>query len=126
MDAGAITPDAVCEALRSLRLPPVWDEYIIHAAVGDCLRQAGFACEHEVKIASGCRCDFFVDGHIVVEIKRGRPVRSMLLRQMARYLSISAVSAGIVLTERQTNLPETIGGKPCRVISLAACWGIAL
>ena len=50
------------------------------------LRDGGFVIQHEAVLAPRCRIDFLVDG-IGVEVKRGKPPKSALLKQCTRYLA---------------------------------------
>ena len=116
---------AVLNALMELRSPFALYENDIHGFVRDRLSQAGLPYEHEAKIGKGCRIDYLV-GDVGVEIKKGRPVRSTLLKQLARYAACDGVSAIVVLTQRALPLPASIGGKPVRAVSLNQLWGVAL
>ena len=115
----------VCEALSAVRAPAVPGEYDIHAMIAAALNDAGLAFEHEYKLAPRCRIDFCV-GRVGIEVKKGRPAASDLLRQLRRYLASPALDGVIVVTQRALPLPETIGGKPVRAISLNRLWGVAL
>lgn len=113
------------EALKTLRAPIQQGEYDLHALVMDCLETHGIPCAHEVKLGPRCRIDMMV-GSIGIEIKRGKPERSRLLAQLARYAACGQVSALIVVAERNVSLPRSMGGKPVTAICLNRLWGIAL
>ena len=115
----------IAEALTAVRVPAQPEEYDIHAAVAGALRNAGLEYEHEYRLGPRRRVDFRV-GRVGIEVKKGRPVSSELARQLERYLESDALDAMIVVTQRVTALPETIGGKPVHLISLNRLWGVAL
>lgn len=117
--------DRVEAALCAVRMPAQPEEIDIHAAVADALRGAGIAFEHEFRLGPRRRIDFRV-GRVGIEIKKGRPASSDLRQQLRRYLESDALDAVIVVTQRVTALPETICGKPVRLVSLNRLWGVAL
>ena len=61
-----------------------------------------------------------------IEVKKGRPVVSELTRQLRRYLESDALDGVVVVMQRAAPLPDAIGGKPVRVVSLNRLWGVAL
>lgn len=112
-------------ALCAVRMPAQPEELDIHAAVAEALRGAGIAFEHEYRLGQRRRIDFRA-GHVGIEVKKGRPASSELTRQLRKYLESDALDAVIVVTQRVTALPETICGKPVRLVSLNRLWGVAL
>ncbi len=106
-------------------MPARPEEYDIHAAVARALSDAGLDYEHEYRLGPRRRIDFRA-GRIGIEVKKGRPATSELTRQLRKYLESDALDAVIVVTQRVTALPETICGKPVRLISLNRLWGVAL
>ena len=61
-----------------------------------------------------------------VEIKKGRPASSDLVKQLRRYLASDALGGVVVVTQRATALPGEILGKPVMLVSLNRLWGVAL
>ena len=117
--------EAVVAALASVRVPAQPEEYDIHAAVARALSEAGLEYEHEYRLGPRRRIDFRV-GRVGIEVKKGRPASGELRAQLGRYLASDALDAAIVVTQRATALPETIAGKPVRLVSLNRLWGVAL
>ena len=117
--------DRVIAALARVRVPAQPEEYDIHAAVAEALALAGLGYAHECKLGPRCRIDFAV-GRVGIEVKKGRPTPSLLVKQLRRYLESDALDGIIVVTQRATALPETICGKPLRLVSLNRLWGVAL
>ena len=115
----------IADALAAVRMPALPEEYDIHAAVAEALVGAGLACAHEYRLGPRCRIDFAV-GRVGIEIKMGRPASARLVKQLRRYLESDALDGVIVVTQRATALPETICGKPVRLVSLNRLWGVAL
>ncbi len=110
--------------LREIRLSPVMSENKLHVHVQNTLSDKGFLVEHEAKVAPRSRVDFLV-GKIAIEIKRNRPNKTALIKQLKRYAGSPLVDAIIVLTEKSVSLPPTILNKPIRSLSLLSLWGIA-
>ncbi len=117
--------DSVLAALRSLRVPLIQAEYDLHSMVRAALESAGLPCRHEAALAPRCRIDFLCGG-VGVEVKRGRPQRTEIRRQLARYAVSDQVEALVLVTECAVDLPDTLAGKPVRVVCLRKLWGIAL
>lgn len=117
--------EAIVEALSAVRMPAQPEEYDIHAQVASALGASGLSFEHEYRLGPRCRIDFVV-GRVGIEVKKGRPATSDLTKQLRRYLASDALDAVVVVTQRVTRLPETILGKPVRIVSLNRLWGVAL
>lgn len=117
--------DDILHALAAIRAPRTQSEYTIHDLVEQALCAGGIAYRHEASIAPRCRIDFLC-GDIGVEVKRGKPAVSVLLRQLRAYAKSGAVSAIILVAERLPPLPSAIEGKAVHAVSLQRLWGIAL
>ena len=115
----------VLDALKELRSPFALYETDLHAMVDRRLTEAGLSFQHEAKIGPGCRIDYLV-GDVGIEIKKGKPDASMLVRQLARYAACESIGALVVLTPRAVRLPAEVGGKPVHLIVLNHLWGVAL
>lgn len=115
----------IADAIASVRMPAQPEEYDIHAQVASALGAAGHAYVHEYKLGPRCRIDFKV-GRVGIEVKKGRPAASELTKQLRRYLASDELDAVIVVTQRVTRLPASIGGKPVYIVSLNRLWGVAL
>lgn len=113
------------EALQTLRVTPLPSEYELHDRVAACLTAAGLSPAHEVRIAPRRRIDFVCED-VGIEIKRGKPAPSRLYEQVKAYAQSEAISALIVLVERNVTLPPSLCGKKVFVVSLNRLWGIAL
>lgn len=112
-------------ALRVLLVPATPGEYDLHAFISCALDNADLSYIHEAKIEKGCRADFMV-GNICVEVKKSKPAKNTLLKQVARYLSADAVCGILVVTQKSVSLPSVIMNKPVRVLSLDKLWGVSL
>lgn len=112
-------------AIRVLRTGPGQNEMQLHAQVARALEEAGLQAAHEVNLGGGRRIDFLC-GSVGVEVKRGKPARSALLRQLTRYARSDAIQGIVLVVERSAHLPVTVGGKPICVVSLNRQWGISL
>ena len=117
--------DDIVAALSAVRMPAQPEEYDIHAAIARALSDAGLEYEHEYRLGPRRRIDFRV-GRIGIEVKKGRPASSELVRQLRKYMESDDLDAVIVVTQRATALPGTICGKPVALISLNRLWGVAL
>ena len=116
--------DRIMDALRTIRAPLATDEYDLHQLAREALARQGIVCEHEAVLASRCRIDILC-GRIGIEIKRGKPTRSALARQLLRYVQTGALDAVIVVSELSVDLPEKLEGVPVHSIGLFKLWGIA-
>lgn len=114
----------VC-ALSSIRIPAMPGEYDLHADVSAALSRAEIEHSHEHRLAPHCRIDFLA-GRVGIEIKKGRPAPSALKEQLTRYLRSSELDAIIVVVQQAVALPQTIFGKPVKLVSLNRLWGVAL
>lgn len=112
-------------ALGQVRCPPVCTESELHSLIAQALVPAGLDVRHEVRLAPRCRIDFLV-GTVGVEVKKSRPERGALLRQLARYAACEQVKSLLVVAPRGVNLPREVGGKPVRMLALERLWGISL
>ncbi len=115
----------ICEALGTLRMPAMPEEYDIHDQIAAALMAHSLNYEHEYRLAPRCRIDFRV-GRVGIEVKKGRPSTRELTRQLRRYLTSEALDAAVVVMQWSVPLPETIEGKPVCVFSLNRLWGVAL
>ncbi len=118
--------EKLSEALKTLRIAGVFDEYALQEEISDLFDVCGFLYSKEARLGPYARVDFLVDGRFAVEIKHNRPPRRVLLRQLGRYADSAAVEELFLVTERSVNLPERIGGKPLHIIVLNRLWGVAL
>lgn len=117
--------ERVISALSALRVPLQRGEYDLHLLAEGALTAAGLPYAHEVKLGPRCRIDL-MSGGVGIEMKRGKPNRAVLLRQLSRYAACEPVEALVAVCERNVDLPDTLMGKPLRLICLNRLWGIAL
>ena len=112
-------------ALSAIRVPAVPGEYDIHGLIAEALTADGIEFIHEAPLAPRCRIDFLAGG-VGIEVKKGRPVRSAVQRQLTRYLASDRVEAIVLVAEKEVPIPPTLSGKPVRALSLSRFWGVAL
>lgn len=117
--------EAVLAALRSIRCGAACTEEELHALALAALEAAGLSPRHEVRLAPRCRIDILCGG-VGIEIKKNRPQRAALLRQIARYAACEQVTQLVVVAPRGVDLPRTIGGKRVTMLGLERLWGISL
>ena len=115
----------ILSALSKIRLSRVDDEIFIHKEIQRALTLEGIEYEHECKVVSHKRFDFWIDG-IVLEVKKRKPGKLALLKQLDRYTKSEKVKAIIIVLEKSIYLPKKLNGKPLIVFSLNANWGIAI
>ena len=97
----------------------------MHGLIAAALSRAGISCAHEYRLAPRCRIDFLC-GRVGIEVKKGRPLRGALEKQVGRYLKSEEVDCLIVVSQRAVSLPDAIEGKRVHVLSLNRLWGVAL
>jgi len=120
-----MTAETVLTALASIRAPQTQDEYDLHGLTAEALQNAEIEFRHEAPLAPRCRIDFLCDS-VGIEIKRGRPDRIPVEKQLRRYAETGKLSAVILLSEKTLpSLPGFIAGVPIYPVSLFKLWGIA-
>ena len=115
----------IIEAVSCLRTSAVPGEYDIHGQISEALTRAQIDFSHEYRLRPRCRIDFRA-GRIGIEVKKGRPSSSDLVRQLRKYLESEELDGMIVVVQRAVNLPALICGKPVFLLSLNRLWGVAL
>ena len=115
----------IAAAIQRVRVPAEPEEYDIHAAVAEALHQLNIPFTHECVLAPRCRIDFLA-GRIGIEIKKGKPMSSPLKKQLERYLASDRLDGLVVVMQQGITLPNTMVGKPVKVLSLNRNWGVAL
>ena len=115
----------ILRALSTLRVPAAPEEYDIHALVSAALERAGIAARHEARLCPGCRIDFLC-GYVGIEVKKNRPPRALLMKQIARYAASPDISALILVAPGDLRLPREVCGVPIECVALARLWGVAL
>ena len=117
--------EQVLTALAAIRAPQAQDEYDLHGLTARALQEAEIDFQHEAPLAPRCRIDFLC-GDVGIEIKRGRPDKIPVEKQLRRYAQTGKVSALILLSEKTLpKLPGFIEGVPLYPVSLYKLWGIA-
>ena len=112
-------------ALSNVRISTRMDEDHIHREIMNVFDKRGIRYEHEYKLVSHKRFDFWLDG-IIIEVKKEKPSKITLLNQLNRYTKPDEVKAVIVVLERSMDLPRCLNKKPIFVVSLNVNWGIAI
>lgn len=110
--------------LKTVRVNAVTTEPEIHDAISKALKREGFRFRHEYSILTHKRFDFWIAG-IVIEVKKKKPGKVVLLNQLNRYTKVPAVRAIIVVLQESIHLPKSLNGKPVICLSLNANWGLA-
>ena len=117
--------EKVLSALAAIRAPQAQDEYDLHGLTADALQEADILFRHEAPLAPRCRIDFLCDT-VGIEIKRGKPDRIPVEKQLRRYAETGKLTALILLSEKVLpSLPGFVCGIPVYPVSLYKLWGIA-
>ena len=119
-----MTADKILQALMRLRAPQAQDEYDLHGLVADALAQAEITFRHEAPLAPRCRIDFLC-GQVGIEIKRNKPEKVSLEKQMRRYAQTGKLAALILIAEKLPDLPAYVESVPIYPVSLQKLWGLA-
>ena len=120
------TAQRVVAALGRVKMRQAgYDEGTLQDEIEREFASSGFDFRREAKIGPKCRPDFMVSG-VVVEVKKGRPDRRAVERQLERYAACPEAEALVLVIERSMPLPEAIRDKPVHVVSVNANWGIAI
>ncbi len=120
-----MTAEKVLVALAAIRAPQARDEYDLHGLTADALQRADIPFRHEAPLAPRCRIDFLCDT-VGIEIKRGRPDKTPVEKQLKRYAETGKLTALILLSEKALpSLPGFVCGIPIYPVSLYKLWGVA-
>jgi len=115
----------ILSVLHTIRLTAIIEEKDIHAAIIKEFQKNNICFQHEHKIGKGRRVDFFCNG-VVIEVKKLRPQKDRLIKQINRYLEIPGVTAVIIVLQKSIDLKKTMRDKSVYIISLNRNWGIAI
>ena len=116
--------ERVLKAIEGLRCPFALDEYDLHQMTCEALALAGISCTHEAVLGKRCRIDILC-GEIGIELKRGKPTKATLIKQLKRYAETGKLRHLIVVSEQTVELPGEIGGVQVHPVSLFKLWGVA-
>jgi hypothetical protein len=125
----AYEPDrlaCVLQALRKIRINVIYEEFRLQEMIAEKLTEASLEFKKEYKLAARNRIDFLVDGGIGIEVKKGRPNRTQVLKQLERYAAFEEISAVILVVERNVYIPDIVNSKRCILFGLNRLWGVAL
>lgn len=118
--------EEVLAALRQLRIGMIRDEYDIQQLIEEALIAHGIPYKKEYRLAPRNRIDFYIEGGIGLEVKRGKPNSTLVTRQLQRYASFEEIQTIILVVDRNVNIPDSISGKKCILFGLNRLWGVAL
>lgn len=120
------TVGEVLRILRNIRVGITFDEYELQHLIAELLEKSNIHFKKEYKLAARNRIDFLVEGGIGIEVKKGKPNRAQVSRQLERYAAFSEVKAVILVVERSVNISSDVNGKKCILFGLNRLWGVAL
>jgi hypothetical protein len=120
--------EEVLSAIKQLRVGKIYEEYELQAAIANVFDKHEIAYIKECRLGPGSRVDFLTQSGAAVEVKKGKPNRTRLIKQINRYAEYPEVKAVVIVVETSLRIPvtQTTNGKPCAVVGLQKLWGIAL
>lgn len=118
--------EEIANILSELRINVATDEYEIQNQIGQLLIENGIPHTKEYRLGPRNRVDFMTSDGLAIEVKKGKPNKAQVYRQLDRYTSFDAVKAIILVVETSLYFPSEINGKPCVSFGLHKLWGIAL
>jgi hypothetical protein len=118
--------EEVLAALRQLRIGVIRDEYRIQQLIEESLIKHGIPYKKEYCLAPRNRIDFYIEGGIGLEVKRGKPNSTRVTKQLERYAAFEEIRTIILVVDRSVNIPSSISGKKCILFGLNRLWGVAL
>lgn len=92
-------------------------EDLLQRDVRDVMANSGITFYREFRFNAGDRVDFFVDGHIALELKLKMQQRR-IYRQLERYSLDDRVDSLVLMTLSPGGIPRLINDKPCFVVNL--------
>ncbi|MGI6527617.1 MAG: hypothetical protein ACOX25_09705 [Caldicoprobacterales bacterium] len=113
-------------ALRTIRLGVSTDEFQIQSAIERALCERGIPFKKEYRLAPRNRIDFYIEGGIGLEVKRGKPNAAQVTKQLKRYAAFEEIKAMILVVDKTLSIPDSISGKRCILFGLNRLWGVAL
>ncbi|OEH86050.1 hypothetical protein BHU72_14565 [Desulfuribacillus stibiiarsenatis] len=120
----------IIKLLKQLRLPVTTSEFDIQYEIKRILDQNNVEYEKEKVLAPRNRVDFFIytgdNTGIIIEVKKGKPNRNLVIDQLERYAQFESVLAVILVCDNRVKVPEKINGKTCVSIGLNRLWGVSL
>jgi hypothetical protein len=122
----------ILKTLSKLRINPVNDEYDLQRDIALTLISDKFSFYKEKTLGPRNRVDFLVSDNnlvnegIAIEVKKGKPNKVQVIRQLERYAAFPKVKGIILVVERNLDIPREINGKQCVSFGLNKLWGIAL
>ncbi|MFC0407935.1 hypothetical protein [Roseomonas elaeocarpi] len=97
------------------------NEKAAQAQIAEALTAAGISHEREVRLAPGDIPDFLAGG-VAIEVKLRGNRKVEIYRQLERYCAHERVESILLVSNLAMSLPDTIGGKPARFVSLGRAW----
>lgn len=121
-----IDPKYIVESLNNLRVMPVSYEFQIYEDIEKILVERSIPYNREVKIGKNSRIDFLCD-RVGIEVKKGKPNRKKVERQVSRYCGSAMIDSLILIVERSLfgHLNE-VRGKKVYYIALNKLWGLSV
>lgn len=118
--------NSILKVLKNLRVNTIDDEYKLQQKIAEQLTFANIDFKKEYVLGPRNRVDFMIDGGIAIEVKKGKPNKQQVIRQIERYTEFQKVTAVILVVETSLNIPKKINNKECVSFGLNKLWGIAL
>ena len=118
--------ERVLKVLRNIRTGVTIEEYSLQDMIADLLMASGLSFKKEYRLAPRNRIDFLVEGGVGIEVKKGKPNRTNVARQLERYAAFGDINTIILVVERTVDIPARINGKRCILFGLNRLWGVAL
>lgn len=116
----------VLKALSNLRINPITEEFDLQNKIAATLASAGISFIREYQLGPKNRVDFLTGDGIAIEVKKGKPNKRQVNKQLERYTAFEEVEGIILVVEKNLDTPKEINGKPCISFGLNKLWGIAL
>jgi hypothetical protein len=105
---------------------PISYESQIYTEIERVFKESGILYEREVKIGSRMRIDFLC-GNVGVEVKKGKPNRCKVEKQVTRYCKSDRINSLVLVVERSlfSHLNES-NGKKVYYVALNKLWGLSV
>ncbi len=117
----------IIDVLKTLRINPINEEYDLQAEIEKLFIDSEIRYEREYMLGPHNRVDFMTfKDCIAVEVKKGKPNKAGVIKQLLRYAEFDLVNGIILVVEKNMDVPKTLNGKPCVSLGLNKLWGIAL
>lgn len=123
VDIFPVTHSLVEYLIKSIRIGFISEEAEIHKEIKRVFDENNIRYIHEYKLGKGSRIDFYIEElKLGIEVKKKRPIKKQLEKQVERYTSFDAIENVLIVSEGKADIKNKINNKEIKTISLNKLW----